>query len=114
MSSTSDITFPQRAYKVDDETEANIVWKEILARKGLPLDTPYEYKNPEAAKAWSSTLTFEWLPAPNYNLPKVSSSSSGDSVTRLLYKKPEMKKFKSVNHIVYADAESKAKMNKCC
>nr|GEX91111.1 hypothetical protein [Tanacetum cinerariifolium] len=82
-----------------------------LARKGLSLDTPYEY-NLKAAKAWPGTSTFEWIPAPNY-IPKESSSSSkGYVIPRLLDKKPDMKKFKSVNHIVYADAETKAKKKK--
>ena len=72
---------------IDDENEAESVWKSILKRKGLPSDTKYEYvdtldkgfdesycdmlyltiekkkENPEAAKSWGRS-TFEWLPPP--------------------------------------------------
>ncbi|GKB88454.1 hypothetical protein Tco_0960726 [Tanacetum coccineum] len=73
--------------EIDDEIEAESVWKSILKRKGLQLDTKYKYvdtlhkaydesycdmlyltieekkKNPGAAKSWGRS-TFEWLPPP--------------------------------------------------
>ncbi|PWA50710.1 hypothetical protein CTI12_AA470470 [Artemisia annua] len=111
---------------ISDEEEAEAVWKEILARKGLPLDTPYKYidnkaydesycdrlfatirekkKNPEAAKSWGDSA-FEWLPAPASPRKTISSDF------RLTFdeRNSEKKKKKSINRLIYQDEDSENK-----